>query len=152
MLMENLGLVYGLVVGLVMLLALGSHEHVRQKLAILFLVDWISTNLAVDLMGFSRAPLLIPSLDAVVAILVATIGYKNRSTIALVVFLLYVIVGGVHVGAFILHAQETYAYYATLNMVFLAQLLAVGGSSAWLAIRRRPDRRRQRVRPYPARR
>jgi hypothetical protein len=152
MVMENIGLVYGILVGLVMLLALGSHEHVHQKLSILFLGAWMTTNLAVDLMGFSHAPLLIPSIDAVVAIMVAAIGYANRSTIALAVFLLYVIVSGVHVGAFILHVQETYAYYATLNTIFLAQLLVVGGSSAWLAIRRRPDRRRQRVRPYPARR
>ena len=128
-----------------------SGNQVLQKLSLVLLAAWASTNLAVEALGFVRAPLIVPSMDAVFAIIVATIGYMNRSHIALVVFLLYAAVGSVHVGAFILHSQSTYSYYATLNILFLAQLLTVGATGAWVGIRHWTDRSHQRFRSHPSR-
>lgn len=88
----------------------------------------------------------------VAAILVAMLGYRNRSMVALVVFLIYAIVGVVHILALVTHHEMTYRYYATLNVLFAVQLFVVGGSSAWIVVRTRVPRGRERLRPYPARR
>ena len=144
--------IYGLIVGAVLLIGLLSRDHVHQKLAGLLLFAWASTNAADAMLGFEKSPLIVPSLDALTALFVALVGYANRSRQALVVFVIYAIVGVVHIGAFASHATTNYWYYAIRNVLFLAQLLIVGGSGAWLAVHHWVNRRRQRLRPYPARR
>lgn len=139
---------YGLAVAAILGLSWASKSHVYQKLALQLMAAWALSNVLVGALGFSRAPLVIPTLDAVIAILVATVGYTNRSRVALVVFLLYAVVGIVHVVGFVTHRQATYTYYAVLNVLFLAQLMAVGGASAWMAVRVWSDRSRQRARAY----
>lgn len=148
----SLSTAFGLVTAIVVLLSLASRSHVFQKIALLLLGAWATTNIAVELLGFVKAPLIVPSLDAVFAILVAAVGYANRSRIALFVFLLYALVGCEHVVAFVLRVQSTYWYYATLDVLFLAQLLIVGAASGWMALRHRTDRSYQRLRPHLARR
>lgn len=143
--------VFGLLSTAVLVLALTSDFHVFQKLGLILLLAWATTNIAVEMLGFAQAPVVIPSLDAAFAIIVATIGYINRSRVALVVFLLYALVGSVHVGAFVLHKQATYGYYATLNVLFLAQLLTVGAASGRMAVCRWIAFGRQRFRLDPSR-
>jgi hypothetical protein len=143
---------FGLAVIAVLLLAWSSDDHVRQKLALLLLFAWASTNIAVDFMGFGHAPLVIPSLDAVAAILVALVGYTNRSALAAIIFILYAMVGLTHITAFVFHAQGTYNYYASLNVLFACQLIILGASSAWMGFHRWAVRGRERPRPHLARR
>jgi len=144
---------YAMAVALTLVLAWAADNHVYQKLAMLLLFDWASTNVAVNYMGFERAPMVIPSLDAVTAILVAMVGFASGSQTALVVFCLYGAVGLAHVVGFASYNQGTYTYYAILNVLFLLQLVTVGGPSASrIVLRAWFPRRRQRVRPYPARR
>ncbi len=147
----DLSTAFGLLSLGVVVLALASGWHVYQKLALTLLVAWASTNVAVELMNFDRAPLVIPSMDAVFSIIVAIIGYANKSRIALVVFIAYALVGVVHVGAFILHQQAGFYYYATLDIMFLAQLLNLGAASGGMAVRRGIAWGRQRPRSHSPR-
>lgn len=143
---------FGLLVVAVLICVRLSRDHVHQKLGLLLLLAWAASNVAVNLGGFERAWLIIPTLDGAIALLTAWLGYANRSRIALVVFALYFAVSLVHVGAIILDAQVTFTYYTVAGVLFLAQLLAVGVSGARLALRARLDPRRQRFRPHLARR
>ncbi len=135
---------FGLIVAGSLLLAMLSNSHVLQKVGLLLLFAWAASNVAVDWLGFQRAPLLVPTIDAAVCLGIAGVGFKNRSNVSLAIVCLYVIVGVVHVMALALRMQETYTYYATLNLLFLAQLLILGGSGAWVAIRNRAAGRDQR--------
>lgn len=142
---------FGIAVCVMLLIVWVSCDHVRQKLGLLLLFAWASTNLAVNTLGFERAPLLVPSMDAAIAIFVAMLGYTNRSRVAAVIFGIYVVVGATHVAAFVFHAQGTYNYYATLNVAFASQLIILGASSARLAFHRWTVRSRERLRPHIAR-
>lgn len=146
------GAIYGLLTGGVLLLTWASRSVVLQKLGLLMLLSWAACNLAVETLGFGRAAIAIPSLDAAVALLVAWTGFTYRSRAALVVFAVFLLVGAVHVSAFVLRQEATHAYYLTLNLLSLAQLFAIGGPSAWLAVRRWAVPRGQRLRPDLARR
>lgn len=144
-------LIYGLATGLVLLTALVSENVGLQKLALLLLMAWASTNGVITVFGFDHASLLNPTIDALVAISVAVVGYKHRLKAAIYVFALYLCVAAIHVGAFVLRETSSYSYYAALNIVFLAQLGCVGAPGAWLAVRRRVVARRERARAHPAR-
>ncbi len=148
----TVSLYFAYATGVMLLLAWLSDNHVYQKLGLLLLFDWASTNLAVNFMGFERAPLAVPTLDAISAILVAMVGVRNNSQTALAVFCLYAGVGITHVVGFASHNQGTYIYYAALNTLFLLQLIAVGGSSvARMGLRTRFPRRHQRSRSHSPR-
>lgn len=147
----SLAAAYGLTVAAMMLCVWRSRAHVLQKLGFCLLADWALGNAIVQGMGYDHAPLMIPSLHGALAVLVAMVGYKHRSQVALVVFLCYALAGVVHVGAFVTHRQATYAYYATLNLLFLAQLVTVGATGARLAVRHWAAGSRQRPRAHPAR-
>jgi hypothetical protein len=143
---------YGLLTMGVAFLAYASGSRAAQHVSLIFLSVWILTNTAVEVMGYERAPLLIPSVDAVSALLVAMVAFVQASRLAAAVFGLYVLVGAIHVAAFILHRQGTYPYYLALNVVFLIQLAAVGGACAGMVLRARAFGRRQRARSYAPRR
>ena len=150
--MTLIPIIYGAAVACTLYLALISHSSVLQKVGLALLFAWSASNVVVSLQGFERAPLMIPTIDGFAAILIAMVGYRHRSNVALVVFGIYAIVSIVHVGAFVLRMQATYTYYLTLNLLFLSQLLLLGGSGAWLAVRHRVPRGHQRLRPHPPRR
>lgn len=149
--MDPIAAIYGVCVSAALVIVLVSGSHVLQKIGLLLMIDWAASNLAVACLGFHRAPLMVPSLDAAICLGVALIGHKHRSNTALAIVCLYAIVGVVHVTALVLRMQETYTYYATLNLLFLAQLLILGGSGAWLAIRNRAPGGHQRPRYDPPR-
>lgn len=144
--------IFGLAVCATLLLSWASDNHVSQKLGLLLLFAWAGSNLAVNMMGFNRAPLVIPSLDALVAILVAVVGYAHKSKLALAIFVIYALVGAVHVTALIMRAEMTYNYYAILNGAFALQLSILGASGAWHSLSRWTAWGGERLRPYPARR
>ena len=126
---------FGLGCLLVTTLAWASGSHVNQKIALVLLFAWCATMI-VSALGLARENLMLPSIDAIAAIVVAQIGGKRFPPIAVVVFGLYAVVGLVHVLARVLAMQETYTYFATLGYLFLAQLLTVGALSGRLAIHR----------------
>jgi len=136
--------IYGLIAFSATALAWASGDHVRQKLGLLLQGVWATTAIAVTYMGFERAPALFPYVHTVAFLIVAWLGFRNRSYVALVVFVIYGSLAVTDLVAIILREQGTYTYYATVNVLFVAQLLTVGGSSAWLAIRNWADRGDQR--------
>lgn len=131
----DISTLFGIAVAATLLLTWASGFHIFQKVGLLLMLAWAVSNVAVDYMGFPRAPLLIPSLDGLVGILIAMVGFQAKSKTALAIVVLYAIVSVVHVIALVLRMQETYTYYAALNILFLAQLLVLGGSSGRLAVR-----------------
>jgi hypothetical protein len=106
----------------------------------------MTSNLAVAAFGFDGAPLFIPSMAAILAILVASLGWRYRSATALVVFILYVGSATLWVGAYVTSTQGSYISYLASNVMFLAQLLAVGGTSAADCVRHWTSSSRQRPR------
>lgn len=149
--MDGWTVFYGVISLAVVGIAWLSDDHAIQKIGMLLLFAWATTNVAVEFLGFQEAPILIPSIDAMVAILTAIIGYRTKSRVALVVFLLYVSVALIHVGAYMLRKEGVYTYYAILNLFFLAQLITVGGAGAWMALSRRSFVRGERARAGAAR-
>lgn len=141
---------WGVCVASTLLLAWGSGNAAMQKLALLLLAAWALSNLALAFLGYRGEPLVVPSLDAVIAILVAMVGFNNRSRAALTVFLLYAVLGVVHIAAFTTNSLSEYGYYIAKNGLFLAQLMVVGGVSTAGLVRRWTGWRHQRLYPHPA--
>jgi hypothetical protein len=139
---------YGLLVALAVGLAWASRNAVTQQLALLLMTAWALSNAALAAFGYSGEPYIVPSLDGAVAVGVAWVGYKNGSRTALVVFLLYVFLGGVHVAAWAMGRLEGYLYYGVKNLIFIGQLLVVGGVSADHALRHWGLGGNQRVRAH----
>ena len=130
-------LFYGTLTLAAIALAWLSGKHVTLKTGMLLLLAWACCNVAVELDGANRAPLLIPSIDAFIAVCVGGLALANRNLIAGSVFALYLLVGVIHVYAFSTHAQGTYPYYLALNLAYLGQVVVVGGAGgrAYLANR-----------------
>jgi len=118
--------------GTLTLLALGlawlSHKPTLVKTGMLMLLAWVCCNVAVEFRGASHAPLIIPSIDAFIAICIGGLALANRDLAAGWVFALFVAIGAIHVLAFSTHTQGTYLYYLALNLVYLAQIAVVGGA------------------------
>jgi hypothetical protein len=95
------------------------------------LASWAVSNLLVGWIGFVGAPYIAPSADAFLAVLVASMGltsnHRQTATWLLYFFALEMVIS---VAGITFHQTNTYLYYAFLNVVFLAQVLAVGTAAA----------------------
>lgn len=127
---------YGLCSAAALALALASQRELLTRLAWLLLGAWAACNAMTIFIGFHRAPLLIPLIDAMLALCVPLIAAKSK--IASVVFGLFVVVAIVHVDAFLTHTEGRPSYYLTLNMLYLAQVVIVGGASGLACLADRP--------------
>lgn len=126
---------YGALTLCTLLIAWASGEHVPQKLGLLMLASWASSNVAAAAFGYDGANYVTPALDAIMGVVVATMGIKNRSYAALLVLIILFLQVGVHIVGFLTRDHGTYTLYLVLNLLFLAQLATVGGVSAPFAIR-----------------
>lgn len=106
------------------------------KCALLLLANWGVSNLAVDILGFQRAPLVIAPADAVTAILIAGVAIRHHCRVGEVIFCLFVAGGIVHVAGFMTDTAGTWLSYAALNIIYLLSVLTVGGFSARPGLRR----------------
>ena len=136
---------YGLMVAIMLLLAWRSKSHAEQKLGLLMLASWSPSNVAVTLYGLSAAWAVIPSVDAVIAVIAAMVALQYRSLVGLGVVLLFVAEALTHLVAIISHSEGSYGYYATLNIIFAAQVVWIGVSAGERVYRRGIDRVHQRV-------
>lgn len=109
---------------------------------------WLACNVAVVVVGHAKAPVLIPTIDAILALLCAHIAIFERGRAAIAVLFLFVMVGLVHVAAFETHTQGTYFYFLVLNLLFFAQVAVVGGASGWALMADRVHRRPVRAGPH----
>jgi len=144
--------IYGLATLIVVGLAALSRDQVCLALALVFGAAWFVTNQAVAVLGFTHAPLMIPSFDAVAALCVAMIGARHRSRLALDIFILYAVVLLWHIVAFVTRIDGSYQHYLVANLLFAAQLALVGGHSGWRAVYHWTLGRGERARAGPARR
>lgn len=119
-------LFYGSILGVVVTLCWLSREHVAIKLAWLMALSWIGANLAVAYYGFDRAPLLTPTLNALVAILVGVVAIRHKSRPAYTLVGLFVLEAAIFVVGYLTHAQGSFAVYLALNVVFLLRMGVVG--------------------------
>lgn len=149
----NWPLIYLLAVSGVLLLSLLGGNRRTSGLAAILFASYCATNAAVVGLGHSHATLIIPTINALAAMSVAVLGLSTPSFAALGTFGLYLIlILGVHLWAFvILRAPGSFPHYLAANVVFIAQLLLVGGYSVRDLIRSRPTPRVQRGRIGPAR-
>lgn len=139
---------FAIAVSVMIVAAWASKDHVVQKMSLLMLAAWAFSNIALAAVGYEREPLLVPSIDAVVAATVAYVGFVNRSRLAIVIFTLFALLACVHVVAFATYTTESYFYYLAKNAIFLTQVFIVGGFGAWVAIRTRLHPRSQRASPH----
>lgn len=125
-----LWMIFGALLAGGLLLAWLSKDQVAQKLALLMMASWSISNLAVAMLGFTDAPLIIASADAVIATIVVMLGRATRNYTALLVFLFFGIEGCTHFVGFLTNTTNGYRYYNVLNEIFVAQVLVIGGSAA----------------------
>ena len=129
---------YGSGVIVVLFASMLSRCATYQKLALVLMLSWSLSNLFVEAFGFVGAPLLMPGLDAVLCIISVAILVRTQSPTAAIVVAGFMLAGMVHVWAFATAAQVTRGYYVAMNLLFILQLLSVGGASvtrarrAWL--------------------
>lgn len=134
---------YGFATLLVLLAVWASGQHVLQKLGLILLVSWASSNVAQAVLGFEGAPYVTPAIDAILAIIVAALGIKNHSYAAFGVVAIFFLQAGVHIVGFATNGNTSFTYYLALNLLFLGQLAVVGGAGVARAmgrIARGPER------------
>lgn len=133
---------YAAMVAIAALAAWSAPSPAIRWLAALLAADFTASNVALWVVGYAHEPLLVPSIDAVVAIGVAIAGLKYRSlNIAGSVFMLFGALGVVHVMAIGAGLSQSYTYYALKNAIFLAQVSIIGGAGVAAYFRSRTDRR-----------
>ena len=143
--------IFGLLLAFTMILAWGSDTPAYQKIAMLLLGSWSASNVCVALLAYARAPMIIPSIDALIAVMAAGVSIRARSETGLAVVLLFVVEEVTHALAYASGATGHRDYYIVLNVIFLAQVLIVGGVSGERALRHWSDRIPQRGHHHGAR-
>lgn len=136
MLILHPSIIYGVVVALVVLAASATENAILHKLSLVLLTAWALSNVAVAAVGMNAFPLAFPTIELVLAVIVAVEGHKAKSRTALAVFGLYGLMLVTHVVAYTAGATTTYGYHATINVIYAGQLMVVGLPSAWMAVRR----------------
>lgn len=123
------GLAYALFLGVTLILAWLSGDPIARRVGILQLGGWTAANACVVWLGFSGAPMLVPAINAAIAVGIGLIGYKNRSALCFCMVLLYLLEEIISVVGFATHNQGTFIYYGLLNVVFCMRMLTLGGWS-----------------------
>jgi len=127
-----------------------SRYHVYQKMELLLIAAWATTNTAAHI-SFVTNAVVAPTSDALVALCIGILGYRARSEVARIIVVLYVFVLESWVIAYVYHAQLSRALYDIIGVLFLTQLLVLGGASARMAIRVRNVSGGERLRSGPSR-
>jgi hypothetical protein len=137
--MQPVAIFYGFCALTALGLAVASGRRGLMQLGAIMMAAWIACNAATLANGFDRATLLIPAIDAILALLTVSMVIFERDRAATVVFGLFILVEIVHVAAFQTHTQGSVSYFITLNLIFLAQAVVVGGWSASVVVARLAD-------------
>ena len=127
-------LLYGLAVLVALTLTLAERRCPPILTAVALVLSWSASNIIVIGDGFAKAPLLLPMLDAILGVCVGIVALLYMNRVAAVVFGLFVLVGALHVYAYLQVMQGSYIYYTARNLLFLAQVLTVGGSAGYALV------------------
>lgn len=128
---EHASAFYGILTLIAVALAGLSGRHVLIKFALILLMDWAVYNVLIEVNGYAHSPMLIPTFDAAIGVWFGSLAWANRSLIGAAVFALFVAVVGwwwIEIGR---HMQGSYECYLGANLIFLSQVLIVGGSGGW---------------------
>jgi len=117
-------------------------------LAGLMVFSCVGSNIAVYEVGYERAPLLIPEWDAVIAVAVAGVAVAARSRLAVLVLAGFFVEGAAVIGFYLNHQQGSHSYYATMNVIYAAQVLMIGGSGVAFGLASRLNRIDHSLRGY----
>ena len=96
------------------------------------IVDW--------LVGYARAPLLVPECDAVIGFAVAGVALITRSKLGWFVFAGFVAEAAIWALAFIYQDQSTRLCIEAINATFAARLFLIGGAGIAYGLARRTGR------------
>lgn len=115
-------------------LAMLSRQHMVAIVAAVMFTQWAVGNLIVDNFGFTAATYLNPVLDVAWSFYVGTLLHRHRERWLLGILCIFVIMGCAHVAYhFTTFYTSTgmWAYFATLNVLFLAQVVITGARGAF---------------------
>lgn len=127
---------FGIAVAIVGVLAWFSKGAMERKLAACLVLSWAACNVIVTARGFHGAPVWFAMVDAIGATYVGSL-MRSPTWPAFAVFGVYVFMGAVHVAVLAPGGVGTsWAYFATLNILFALQLLFVGASSGLAIVNR----------------
>jgi hypothetical protein len=112
-----------------LLLAMASGVRAYQLQGCCLALSCLLCNLATGLFGFDHAPVAMPMIDVLVAILCMAVEKHWPSPAGRFVITLFGAEALTHVIFFLRHAEGTYAYYALLNVIFACQVIQVGGAA-----------------------
>ena len=113
-----------------------AKDGVKFWLSVLLLWSWTLANICVWRWGYQDAPNGLALSELALAVMAASIGYSLKSRIALVVVCLFGLQEAVQVGSRILGREGDYLFYASLNVIYMLQLLVIGGASGAAALQR----------------
>ena len=122
-------MIYGAILAGVLLLCWACDDTTTQRLGLWMLMSWALSNASIAWLGFDNAPLLIPAINGLIAVMIAMLGYRKRSLTVLLVFALFLGEAGINWLAYAEHMQGSYDHYAILNCIFLLRMAVVGGSA-----------------------
>jgi hypothetical protein len=137
---------YGILTLGSILCALWGGSVAPLKCGMILMVDWLVSNLAVGFLGFDRAPLIVPCIDAVAALCILSIAARAGCRTGYQIFALYVAGAVVHVTFYLIHAEGNRSYYEILNVLYALSVLLVGEAGVRHGLDRRDARRRDRAR------
>ena len=96
------------------------------------IIDW--------LVGYARAPLLVPECDAIIGFAVAGVAMATRSRLGWFVFAGFVAEAAIWALAFAYQYQSTRLCIEAINATFAARLLLIGGVGVAYGLARRTGR------------
>lgn len=113
-----------------------SRDNVKFWLAVLLMWSWTLANFCVWKWGYADAPDAMAWAQLALMIAAAAVGHANQSYIALIIVALFGAQLTIQVGSRLTGSEGSYLFYASLNVLYLLQLIVVGASSATASLRR----------------
>jgi hypothetical protein len=118
---------YGVCLGIVLLLAAWSRDHIAQRVSWVVGLGWVFSRLMENRLGFEIAPYVVPSFDAVLTVTLGVIGYRTRSLLCFGVVLMYLFQEIIAAVGLTTQRSGELWYYSLNGGIFSLKLLAIGG-------------------------
>jgi hypothetical protein len=125
---------YGILASAVLFIAWRSGHVLVQKAAAVLFSAWAVSNFVVSFLGFEYSPYILPVLDTVWALYCCVLCLNKKPLWLIEVIVLFCASIGAHVAYHvditIYKSVNAYTYFASLNVLFLLQLIVVGAEGA----------------------
>lgn len=121
-------------------IALIARQVTGIKFGLLMILSQAATNLCIAAVGFDRAPMLIAPINGVIALVLASEAFRVKSTAGAAIFSLFIVEMLVHSAGIVTHTTGERGYWASLNVIFFAQVAINGVSGVFYGQAHRSDR------------